>query len=149
MDVREYLMNKVGQLEFNEAILRRIMDSNKAEGETVSEEDFQKSLTELRWHLVKEQLAKKFEVKIDDNDILNVAKGATRDQFAQYGMANVPEDLLENYASGMLKQEKTREALINRAVDIKLIEAIKGCVTLEEQEISVEDFNKKLAESDK
>ena len=147
MDVRDYLMNKVGKLEFNEAILRRIMDSNKAEGETVSEEDFQKSLTELRWHLVKEQLAKKFEVKIDDNDILNVAKGATRDQFAQYGMANVPEDLLENYAKEMLKQEKTREALINRAVDVKLIQGIKAAVTLNEEKVSVEDFNKKVSEN--
>ena len=147
MDVRDYLMNKVGKLEFNEAILRRIMDSNKAEGEVVSEEEFQKSLTELRWHLVKEQLAKKFEVKIDDNDVLNVAKGATRDQFAQYGMANVPEDLLENYAKEMLKQEKTREALINRAVDVKLIHGIKGAVTLEEEKVSVEDFNKKVSEN--
>ncbi|MBO7271362.1 MAG: trigger factor, partial [Bacteroidaceae bacterium] len=65
MDVRTYLMEKVGKLEFNESILRRIMDMNKAEGaEAVSEEDFQKSLTELSWHLIKEQLAKKFEIKI-------------------------------------------------------------------------------------
>lgn len=147
MDVREYLMNKVGKLEFNEAILRRIMDSNKAEGETVSEEEFQKSLTELRWHLVKEQLAKKFEIKIDDNDVLGVAKAATRDQFAQYGMANVPEDLLENYAKEMLKQEKTREALINRAVDVKLIQAIKDAITLNEEKVSVEEFNKKVSEN--
>ena len=147
MDVRSYLMEKVGKLEFNESILRRIMDMSKAEGSEVSEDEFQKSLTELAWHLIKEQLAKKFEVKIDDNDVLEVAKGATRDQFAQYGMANVPEDLLENYAKEMLKQDKTREALINRAVDVKLIQAIKGVVTLNEEKVSVEDFNKKVSEN--
>ena len=148
MDVRDYLMDKVGKLEFNEAILRRIMDANQPEGaEAVSEEDFQKSLTELRWHLVKEQLAKKFEIKIDDNDVLEVAKAATRDQFAQYGMANVPEDLLENYAKEMLKQDKTREALINRAVDVKLIQGIKAAITLNEEKVSVEDFNKKVSEN--
>ena len=148
MDVRSYLMEKVGKLEFNESILRRIMDMSKPEGaEAVSEEEFQKSLTELKWHLIKEQLAKKFEVKIDDNDVLEVAKGATRDQFAQYGMGNVPEDLLENYAKEMLKQEKTREALINRAVDVKLIQSIKGVVTLNEEKVSVEDFNKKVSEN--
>lgn len=147
MDIRTYLMEKVGKFEFNEAILRRIMDMNKAEGETVSEEDFQKSLTELAWHLIKEQLAKKFEIKIDDNDVLGVAKDATRDQFAQYGMANVPEDLLENYAKEMLKQDKTREALINRAVDVKLIQSIKSVITLNEETVSVEDFNKKVSEN--
>ena len=147
MDVRTYLMEKIGKLEYNESILRRIMDMSKAEGETVSEEEFQKSLTELSWHLVKEQLAKKFEIKIDDNDVLGVAKDATRDQFAQYGMANVPEDLLENYAKEMLKQDKTREALINRAVDVKLIQSIKSVVTLKEETVSVEDFNKKVSEN--
>ena len=147
MDVRTYLMEKVGKLEFNESILRRIMDMSKAEGETVSEEEFQKSLTELSWHLIKEQLAKKFEIKIDDNDVLGVAKDATRDQFAQYGMANVPEDLLENYAKEMLKQDKTREALINRAVDVKLIQSIKSVITLNEETVSVEDFNKKVSEN--
>ena len=148
MDVRSYLMEKVGKLEFNESILRRIMDMSKPEGaEAVSEEEFQKSLTELKWHLIKEQLAKKFEVKIDDKDVLEVAKGATRDQFAQYGMGNVPEDLLENYAKEMLKQDKTREALINRAVDVKLIQSIKGVVTLNEEKVSVEDFNKKVSEN--
>ena len=146
MDVRTYLMEKVGKLEYDESILRRIMDGSK-QGEAVSEEDFQKSLTELTWHLIKEQLARKFEVKVEDNDVLDVAKAATRDQFAQYGMANVPDDLLENYAKEMLKQEKTREALINRAVDVKLIQAIKGVVTLEEEKVSVEDFNKKVSEN--
>ena len=146
MDVRTYLMEKVGKLEYDESILRRIMDGSK-QGETVSEEDFQKSLIELTWHLIKEQLARKFEVKVEDNDVLDVAKAATRDQFAQYGMANVPDDLLENYAKEMLKQEKTREALINRAVDVKLIQAIKGVVTLEEEKVSVEDFNKKVSEN--
>ena len=147
MDIRTYLMEKVGKLEYNESILRRIMDMSKAEGETVSEEEFQKSLTELTWHLIKEQLAKKFEIKIDDNDVLGVAKDATRDQFAQYGMANVPEDLLENYAKEMLKQDKTREALINRAVDVKLIQSIKNVITLNEETVSVEDFNKKVSEN--
>ena len=150
LDTRSYLMERIGKMEFPEALLRRIMEMNKAEGaESISEEDFRKSITELSWHLIKEQLAKKFEVKIDDNDVLAVAKAATRDQFMQYGMGNVPEELLENYATGMLKQEKTREALINRAVDIKLIEAVKSTVTLNEEQISVEDFNKKLAENDK
>lgn len=148
LDVRAYLTEKLGKFEYNESILRRVMEGNRAEGaESVSDEDFQKSLNELTWHLIKEQLARKFEIKVDDNDVLNVAKAATRDQFAQYGMANVPEDLLENYAKDMLKQDRTREALVNRAVDVKLIEAIKGAVTLNEEKISVEDFNKKVSEN--
>jgi trigger factor len=147
MDVRSYLMNRIGKLEFPEALLRRIMEANRENNDPIKEEDFQKSLDELAWHLVKEQLAKQFEVKIDDNDVLAAAVAATRDQFAQYGMANIPDDLLENYAREMLKQDRTREALVSRAVDVKLIAGIKGAITLEEEKVSVEDFNKKVSEN--
>ncbi|MBR5335168.1 MAG: trigger factor, partial [Bacteroidaceae bacterium] len=147
LDVRSYLMNRIGKLEFPEALLRRIMELNRESEEPIKDEDFNKSLDELAWHLIKEQLAKQFEVKIDDNDVLAAAKAATRDQFAQYGMANVPEDLLENYAREMLKQERTREALITRAVDVKLIAAVKGAITLNEESVSVEEFNQKVSEN--
>lgn len=148
MDTRRYLMNRIGKMEFPEALLRRIMEMNTNGEEPVKEEDFQKSLTELSWHLIKEQIARKNEIKVTDADVLGAAKEATAAQFAQYGMGNVPEDLLENYAKEMLKQEKTREALVNRAVDVKLIAAIKEAVTLNEENISVEDFNKKVSEND-
>jgi hypothetical protein len=48
----------------------------------------------------------------------------------------------------MIKQEKTREMLVNRAIDVKLINVIKEAVTLVEEEVSIEDFNKKVAEND-
>ncbi len=149
LDARTYLMNRVGKMEFNEEILRELMMANRAdENATIDDETFQKSLTELSWHLIKEQLVKKAGIKIDENDILGAAKEATRAQFAQYGMGNVPDELLENYAKEMLKQDKTREMLVNRAIDVKLISVIKESVTLVEEEISIEDFNKKVSEND-
>ena len=149
LDARTYLMNRVGKMEFNEEILRELMMANKADDNaTIDDETFQKSLTELSWHLIKEQLVKKAELKIDENDILGAAKEATRAQFAQYGMGNVPDELLENYAKEMIKQDKTREMLVNRAIDVKLISVIKEAATLVEEEVSVEEFNKKVSEND-
>ena len=71
-----------------------------------------------------------------------MAKEATRAQFAQYGMINVPEELLENYSKEMLKKRESVEALVNRAIEAKLAEAVKGQVTLNHKAVSVEDFNK-------
>ena len=149
LDARTYLMNRVGKMEFNEEILRELMMANRAEeNATIDDETFQKSLTELSWHLIKEQMVKKAGIKLGEEDILGAAKEATRAQFAQYGMGNVPDELLENYAKEMIKQEKTREMLVNRAIDVKLINVIKEAVTLVEEEVSIEDFNKKVAEND-
>ena len=149
LDARTYLMNRVGKMEFNEEILRELMMANRAEeNATIDDETFQKSLTELSWHLIKEQMVKKAGIKLGEADILGAAKEATRAQFAQYGMGNVPDELLENYAKEMIKQEKTREMLVNRAIDVKLINVIKEAVTLVEEEVSIEDFNKKVSEND-
>ena len=67
---------------------------------------------------------------------------STRAQFAQYGMMNVPEDLLENYAKEMLKKKESVEGLVNRVVETKLASALKSQVTLENKTISAEEFNK-------
>ena len=149
LDTRSYLMNRIGKLEYSESILKELMLANKEDKDaTIDDETFQKSLDELTWHLIKEQLVKNAGIKIEEADILEAAKDATRAQFAQYGMGNVPDELLENYAMELVKQGKSKEMLVNRAIDVKLIGAIKEAATLNEESISVEEFNKKIAEND-
>ena len=149
LDTRSYLMNRIGKLEYSESILKELMLANKEDKDaTIDDETFQKSLNELTWHLIKEQLVKNAGIKIEETDILEAAKDATRAQFAQYGMGNVPDELLENYAMELVKQGKSKEMLVNRAIDVKLIGAIKEAATLNEESISVEEFNKKIAEND-
>ena len=82
------------------------------------------------------------DIKVEQEDVVNMAKEATRAQFAQYGMMSVPEDLLENYAKEMLKKKESVEGLVNRVVETKLASALKSQVTLENKTISAEEFNK-------
>ena len=86
------------------------------------------------------------EVKVEDADLKAVAKEAIRAQFAQYGMSNVPDDVLENYAAEQLKKRENVENFVDRAVDVKLTEALKKVVKLTEKEVSLEDFNKLMQE---
>lgn len=92
--------------------------------------------------MIKEKLVEANGIKIEQSDIQDMAKEATRAQFAQYGMINVPEELLENYSKEMLKKRESVEALVNRAIESKLAAAVKGQVTLNHKAVSVEDFNK-------
>ena len=143
LDVRTYTMGKVGKLEFADELMKRIMlENNKEKGEEFVNENYDKSLEELTWHLIKEKLVAANGIKVEQADINNMAKEATRAQFAQYGMINVPDELLENYSKEMLKKRESVEALVNRAVEAKLSEALKGQVTLNHKAISAEDFNK-------
>ncbi len=144
-DARTYLMNKVGKLEFPDALLKKIMLlNNEDKGESFVEENYEKSLEELTWHLIKEQLTEAFEIKVEQADILAMAKENTRMQFAQYGMMSIPEEMLENYAKEMLKKKENVEGLVNRAVESKLAAALKGKVALNNKEVSMEEFNNLL-----
>lgn len=146
IDLRNALTAKVGKLEYADGILKRIMLlNNKDKGESYVEENYAKSIEELTWHLIKEQLVKANNIKVEDGDIKEMAKESTRAQFAQYGMMNIPEDMLENYASEMLKKKETIENLVNRVIETKLTKVLKPQVTLEEKSISAADFNKMFA----
>ena len=143
IDVREYMMNRVGKLTFAEDLLKRILLANHENEDTKEmEENFPKTIEELQWHLIKEDLIKNADIKIEQNDIINQAKEAVRSQFAQYGMTNLPDDLLENYSKDMLKKKESVEGLASRALDAKLTAALKQVVKLEAKTVSVEEFNK-------
>ncbi len=142
-DVRAHLEKKVGKLEFPEALLKRIMlQNNKDKGEDFVEKNFEGSIKELAWHLIKEQIVAANNIKVEDDDIKRVAKEAIRAQFAQYGMSNVPDDVLENYAAEQLKKRENIDNFVDRAVDLKLTETLKNVVKLNEKTVSLDDFNK-------
>ena len=147
LDVRAYCEKKVGKLEFPDALLKRIMlNNNKDKGEEFVEKNYEQSIQELTWHLIKEQLVADNQIKVNDEDVLNAAKETARVQFAQYGMNNVPDEYVENYAKEILKKRENVDGLVDRAVDIKLTDALKKVVKLNEKEISLDDFNKMMSE---
>jgi len=147
MDVREYVEKKVGEVTFPEALLKRVMlQNNKDKGADYVEKNFEGSIRELKWHLIKEQLVAANDIKVEDDDLKAIAKDAIRQQFAQYGMSNVPDDILENYAAEQMKKRENVEGFVDRAVDQKLIEKLKTVVKLTTKEVSLEDFNKMMQE---
>ena len=147
LDVRAHMEKKVGKLDFPEAILKRVMlQNNKDKGADFVERNFEASIKELGWHLIKEQLVAAQGIKVEDDDLKQVAKEAARAQFAQYGMSNVPDEYLDNYAQEMLKKRENVDGLVDRAVDVKLTAALKNVVKLNEKGISLEEFQKLLNE---
>lgn len=146
-DVRSYLEKKVGKLTYPDALLKKIMlNNNKDKGEDFVEKNYENSVKELTWHLIKEQLVKANDIKIDDKDIKEAAKEAARAQFAQYGMTNIPDEYLENYASEMLKKQETVEGLADRSIERKLTDALKKVVKLKKKSVTLDDFNKMMEE---
>ncbi|MBR7066470.1 MAG: trigger factor [Prevotella sp.] len=140
-DVRKYTEEKVGELTFPEDLLRRVMKmNNKDKDDKYVDEHFDASIKELKWHLIKEQLVAATDVKIDDNEVKATAKEMARAQFAQYGMNDVPDDYLENYAQDILKNKEHVDGIIDRTIDLKLTQALKSFVKLDVKKVTLEEF---------
>ena len=142
LDVRKYVTEKIGKLEFPDEKLKKILLANANGDQAKVDSQYDKSIEELTWHLIKEQLVEQNEIKVDDEDVKNMAKEVTRMQFAQYGMLNIPEEYLENSVKEMLKKRETVDNLIDRCIEVKLGAALKEKVTLVEKAVSAEEFNK-------
>lgn len=143
MDVRAYMDNKVGVLEFPVELLKKIAKANNPDkADSFIEENFDKSIQDLKWHLIREQLVKENNITVNDADLKAAAIEMARTQFAQYGMTDIPAEYLEQYATEMLKKKEHVNNLVDRSIDSKLTSALKNVVSLESKSISLEEFSK-------
>ena len=142
-DVRTYVEGKIGEVKYADDLMKRIMlANNKDKGMEYVEKNYEASIKELTWSLAKNQIVEAQKIKVDDADVKAVAIDVTRMQFAQYGMTSVPEEYLEQYAEGMLKNREQVDNLVNAAVDRKLMAALKDVVKLDKKTISFDEFGK-------
>jgi trigger factor len=106
------------------------------------EADFAKYADDIKWQLIKDKLIKEHELKVSEEEIMEFAKKSALMQFQQYGMMNVPEEHLENYAQQILQNQDERRKIFDRKADDKIVTFLKATVKIEEKEVTTEEFNK-------
>lgn len=155
-DVRAHVMKKIGKLQYPDELLKRILVLNNKKNLKTEEDEkkfiennYANSLEALTWDLAKNKLAIAQNIKVDDKDVRDAAAEMARMQFAQYGMNNIPDEYVDNYAKELLKKEETVRQMADRALDKKLTAALKEVVKLDHKEISLDDFNKMMDEANK
>lgn len=146
IDGKEVITQAIGDIELPDAVLKDYLKTQdeKLNDENIDEE-YAKMRPDLVWQLEREAIAKQLEVKVTREDMLELAKAIAQNQFAQYGMTAVPDDVLAKYAGEMLDNERTREQIANQTVDAALWAKVKDAVTVDDKTVSVEEFNKLFA----
>lgn len=143
LDARTALLKKLDGVAFPDAFLKRwALSTNENLKEDVLEKDYPKMVEDLKWHLIKEKIAADNNVKVEDADLKDFAKKAAKAQFAQYGMMSVPEDVLENYVKDMLSKKENLTNIVDKVVEDKVVAIVKESVKVNNQSVSLEDFNK-------
>jgi len=142
VDAEKALLNKAADVVFPVDFLKRwMLETQKRTADNIDEE-MPKMIEDLKWHLMKEKIVTDNNLTVSEEELLETAKKITRAQFAQYGMMNVPEDLLNGYASDMLKKEESKRNIIDQSMSTVVAGFLKGAVKITDKKISVEDFNK-------
>ncbi len=142
VDAEKALLKKAADVEFPVDFLKRwMLETQKRTADTIDEE-MPKMIEDLKWHLIKEKIVTDNNLTVSEEELLETAKKITRAQFAQYGMMNVPEDLLNGYAADMLKKEDSKRNIIDQSMSAVVAGFLKGAVKITDKKISVEDFNK-------
>jgi len=142
VDAREALIKKA-KIDLPVEFLKRWMvETNEQITEEQVAEDFEKYEDDFRWQLIKEHLLKQQDIKVTEEEALEAAKGMALNQYMQYGMSNVPEEYLENYAKEMMSKPEEARKFYEQKGEEKLISYIKSTVKLDEKEVSSEKFRK-------
>ena len=143
LDAKDYYLKKT-KLELPKDFLIRWMVATNEGKFTHEQVDKEYPMFEenLKWSLLKNTIAKAADIKVADEDVKSYAKELARRQFRQYGIYNVTDDYLEDYAGQMLKRQEDLKQIIDNVVDDKVLKHIKDNVKLNKKDITAEDFNK-------
>ena len=140
-DAREFLVKKAN-VTVAEKFLKRwiyVINEGKFTMEDI-EKEWDLFIADYKWQMVRSYLMNKYNVKIEEADLLASAKGFAAYQFAMYGMNNVPEEQLESFAKNILSQEEQGRRILDQVENEKTIAAVREVVTLKKKKISVDKF---------
>lgn len=142
IDAEKAIRNEVGEIALPDEVLKEfLIAQNEALNADNIDAEYGQIREQLVWDLEKDKMMRSLDIKVEDEDLLNTSRLMARNQFAQYGMTNVPEDAVEHYANEILKDEKARNTIYRQTSDMKLFNAIREAVSLDEKEVSVDEFN--------
>lgn len=147
---RKSLMEKYGNFELPVEFLKKwlVRRNNELTEENINEE-FAKSEPYMKWEILSGKIGTQLGVKVTEEDLMNYAIHAAARQFAQYGMANLDEAILKNYAESLLKDENNRRYIVEQVSNANLFEAIGNAVTIDDKTVSLDEFKTLLEEASK
>lgn len=142
-DAREMLVEKFGNFELPAAFLKKWLAARNSEmTEEQAAQEYDMMLPSIKWELISGAIARKQDIKVTDEDMLSFAKQTAANQFMQYGMFNMTDEVLTDYAKRMLEDKKFARQLYQQAFDTKLFNAIRALVDTQAKTVSLDEFKK-------
>ena len=147
LDVRKLLLDKAN-LTLPAAFLKRwlyTINEGKFSMEEI-EKDFDKFLDMMKWNLVQKHYVNELKLEVTPEEATEEAKAMAAQQFAYYGMSQVADDMLANYAKSILENKEESRKVYEKIFEQKVIDAVVPQITVSDATVTAEEFAK-LAEA--
>ncbi len=112
----------------------------------ITDEDLEREYPEYRksmqWRLIENKIIKDNDIKVGAEEAREEAKNYIRGEFARYGQQPTEEDL-EKISKDLLSKEKEAQKIFENLYTRKVMDLIKEKCTIEEKQVSYEEFFKK------
>ena len=147
-DAQKLILEKFGNFDLPAEFLKKWLVARN-EGLTAEnvDEEYSKMVNSIKWELLRGKIAATQDIKVTEDDMLNFAKAIAMQQFAQYGMTNMDEETLTNYARRILEDKNYRSRMTEDVANRKLFNVVKAIVNLDEKTVSLDEF-KQLAQAE-
>ena len=139
--VRDFLIEKANLAMPTEFLKRWLYTIN--EGKFTMEDiekDFESFLKMFTWNYIQRQIIEAEKISVSADEAKAEAKALAAAQFAQYGMPNAPEEMLENFAKNILDNKEQNQKVYEKLYEQKVVEAVSSKVKVTEKAVSAEDF---------
>ena len=141
IDAKEIFTNAVSMKLPEEFLKRWLVETNEKVTAEQIEEEFEHFRTDLEWTLIKSKLVKENEIRIEESDITAMAREMARMQFQQYGMSNVPDEYLDNYANSILQNKDQKQKMAEKKIEDKVLELVKEKSGIDLKQITQKEFD--------
>ena len=105
------------------------------------DDEFEHFGTDLEWTLIKNNLAKANGIRVEETDVIAMAREMAKMQFHQYGMFNLPEEYLDNYAKSILENKEQKQKMAEKIIEDKVLDLIKAMSGIDIKEVTQKEFD--------
>jgi trigger factor len=126
-----------------EAFLKRWMKTvNESElSDDQVEAQFPDYARYVRWQIFEEEVMKRHNVEVTQEDILNEAKAQVAMQYSRYGIP-LDDNMLNSFAQNALSDRKEYDRMRDSLRENKMFEALIATLKLKEKKVSYDEFVK-------
>ena len=136
-DFQDTLLEKNMQ-ELPDTFLKRWLVASSEQNTTdIVEKEYENFAKNLQWSLIKGKISKKFDLKVEEEEVFEGFKERVRNYFQGYG----DELVILNTANRLMQDEKQVDQLYQELMSDKIFEAVREVVAINDKKISSDDFD--------